>query len=416
VKHLLVLGAGTAGTMAVAKLRPRLPASEWRITVVDRDDEHHYQPGYLFVPFGVYDRADVVRPRSRYLPEGVDLVLGEVATIDPEGRAVTLADGTALAYDELIVATGTSPRPDQTPGMLGDQWRRSVHEFYTLPGAEALRDALAGFDGGRLVAHVSELPVKCPVAPLEFLFLVDAHFRDRGIRDRVELVYVTPLDGAFTTPVAAERLAGLLEARGIAVETDFVVERIDGDAKALVSYDERTVPFDLLVTVPVNMGADAIAESGLGDELQHVPVDPGTLQSRRYPNVFALGDANDAPTSKAGSAVHLALASFVENFVQHARGLPMTYAYDGRVNCFVETGGGKALLLDFDYATQPSPGRYPLSAVGPFSGLEETTMNHVGKMMFKWAYWHLLLRGRDLPLPSGAQRSDAEPRLEGAAS
>jgi sulfide:quinone oxidoreductase len=416
MKNLLVLGAGTAGTMAVAKLRPRLPASEWRVTVVDRDDEHHYQPGYLFVPFGVYDRADVVRPRSRYLPEGVDLVLGEIATIDPAGRAVTLADGTALAYDELIVATGTSPRPDQTPGMLGDAWRRSVHEFYTLEGAESLRDALAGFDGGRLVAHVSELPVKCPVAPLEFLFLADAHFRDRGIRDRVELVYVTPLDGAFTTPVAAERLAGLLEARGIAVETDFVVERIDGDGKALVSYDERNVPFDLLVTVPVNMGADAIAECGLGDELQHVPVDPGTLQSRSHPNVFALGDANDAPTSKAGSAVHLALASFVENFVQHARGLPMTHAYDGRVNCFVETGGGKALLLDFDYATQPSPGRYPLSAVGPFSGLEETTMNHVGKMMFKWAYWHLLLRGRDLPLPSGAPRSDAEPRLEGAAS
>jgi len=143
VKHLLVLGAGTAGTMAVAKLRPRLPASEWRITVVDRDDEHHYQPGYLFVPFGVYDRADVVRPRSRYLPEGVELVLGEIAKIDPEGGAVTLADGKVLAYDQLIVATGTSPRPDQTPGMLGDAWRRSVHEFYTLPGAEALRDALA---------------------------------------------------------------------------------------------------------------------------------------------------------------------------------------------------------------------------------------------------------------------------------
>lgn len=409
MKNLLVLGAGTAGTMAANKLRARLSASEWRITVVDRDDEHHYQPGYLFVPFGVYGRADVVKPRSRYLPEGVDLVLGEIAAIDPEACAVTLADGAVLAYDQLIVATGTSPRPDQTPGMLGPEWRRSVHEFYTLEGAEALRDALAGFEGGRLVAHVSELPVKCPVAPLEFLFLADAHFRERGMRERVELVYVTPLDGAFTTPVAAERLAGLLETRGISVETDFVVERVDGDASALVSYDERTVPFDLLVTVPVNMGADAIAACGLGDELQHVPVDPGTLQSRRYPNVFALGDASDVPTSKAGSAVHLALESFVENLVQHAHGRPMTHAYDGRVNCFVETGGGKALLLDFDYASQPLPGRYPLSAVGPFSGLEETAMNHVGKMMFKWVYWHLLLRGRELPLPTRARRSAEAP-------
>lgn len=414
MKNLLVLGAGTAGTMAANRLRTRLAASEWRITVVDRDDEHHYQPGYLFVPFGVYGRTDVVRPRSRYLPAGVDLVLGEIAAIDPDACAVTLADGAVLAYDQLIIATGTSPRPEQTPGMLGPEWRRSVHEFYTLEGAEALRDALAGFEGGRLVAHVSELPVKCPVAPLEFLFLADAHFRERGIRERVELVYVTPLDGAFTTPVAAERLAGLLEVRGIALEADFVVERIDADAKALVSYDERTVPFGLLVTVPVNMGADAIAESGLGDELQHVPVDPGTLQSRRHPNVFALGDASDVPTSKAGSAVHLALESFVENLVQHAHGRPMTHAYDGRVNCFVETGGGKALLLDFDYATQPLPGRYPLSAVGPFSGLEETAMNHVGKMMFKWVYWHLLLRGRDLPLPTRAPSSAAA--LAGVAS
>jgi sulfide:quinone oxidoreductase len=414
VKHLLVLGAGTAGTMAVAKLRPRLPASEWRITVVDRDDEHHYQPGYLFVPFGTYDRADVVRPRSRYLPEGVDLVLGEIAAIDPEGRAVTLADGTVLAYDadrrDRHVAP---PRPDARHAR--SRVARSVHEFYTLEGAEALRDALAAFDGGRLVAHVSELPVKCPVAPLEFLFLADAHFRDRGIRDRVELVYVTPLDGAFTTPVAAERLAGLLEARGIAVETDFVVERIDGDARRSCR-TTSAVPFDLLVTVPVNMGADAIAECGLGDELQHVPVDPGTLQSRatrtcsRSATRTTRRPRRRAPPSTSRST------SFVENFVEHAHGRPMTHAYDGRVNCFVETGGGKALLLDFDYATPTARGRYPLSAVGPFSAPRGDHDEPRGQDAVQVG---LLAPAAARPRPAApvaAPRSDAEPRLEGAAS
>jgi sulfide:quinone oxidoreductase len=400
MRHLLVLGGGTAGTMAVAKLRPRLPASEWRITVVDQDDEHHYQPAYLFIPFGDYRREDAVKRRSRFIPAGVDLVFGRIAAVDPERHTVTLEDGAELAYDQLIVATGTTPRPEETPGTLGPEWRRSVHEFYTLEGALTLAEAIEAFDGGRLVVHITEMPIKCPVAPLELLFLADAHFRERGMRDRVELVYVTPLDGAFTKPVAAARLGHLLEERGIAVETDFMVERIDGDAKALVSYDEREIAFDLLVTVPLNKGADFLAGSGLADHLNYVQVDKHTLQSRHHSDVFALGDAADLPTSKAGATAHYSIEVFTENFLQHARGRPMTHAYDGHANCFVETGHGKGLLLDFNYETQPLPGRYPLPGIGPFALLEETEMNHAGKLMFKWAYWHVLLRGRELPLPA----------------
>ena len=400
MKHLLVLGGGTAGTMAVAKLRPRLDRREWRITVVDQDDEHHYQPAYLFIPFGAYRREDAVKRRSRFIPEGVELVFGAVAKVEPERNLVTLADGTELPYDQLIVATGTTPRPEETEGTVGTEWRKSVHEFYTLDGAVALKGALERFEGGRFVVHITEMPIKCPVAPLELAFLADAHFRERGIRDRVELVYVTPLDGAFTKPVAAAHLGHLLAERGIAVETDFMVERIDGDAKTLVSYDEREVPFDLLVTVPLNKGADFLAGSGLADHLNYVQVDKHTLQSRHFANVFALGDAADLPTSKAGATAHYSIDVFAENFVQHVRGLPMTHAYDGHANCFVESGNGKGLLLDFNYDTQPLPGRYPLPGVGPFALLEESELNHAGKLMFKWAYWHVLLRGRELPLPA----------------
>ncbi len=400
MKHLLVLGGGSAGTMVVAKLRPRLDPADWRITVVDQDDEHHYQPGYLFIPFGTYRREDAVKRRSRFIPDGVELVFGKPAKVEADANRVLLEDGQVLAYDQLIIATGTSPRPEETEGTLGAEWRRSVHEFYTLDGAQALKGALERFDGGRLVVHITEMPIKCPVAPLEFAFLADAHFRERGIRERVELVYVTPLDGAFTKPVAAAHLGHLLAERGIAVETDFMIERIDADAKAIVSYDEREVPFDLLVTVPLNKGADFLAGSSLADHLNYVQVDKHTMQSRHVPNVFALGDAADLPTSKAGATVHYSVEVFVENFLLHARGLPMTHAYDGHANCFVESGNGKGLLLDFNYETQPLPGRYPLPGIGPFALLEESELNHAGKLMFKWAYWHVLLRGRDLPLPA----------------
>ena len=399
-KDLLILGAGTAGTVIANKLRHRLDRAEWRITVVDRDDDHHYQPGYLFVPFGGYSREQVVRPRHTFLPEGVDFVVGTVDRVAPEENVVRLEGGRELVYDQLVIASGTTPRPDRTPGMLGPEWRHSIFDFYTLEGAEALGEALEMFDGGRLVVHITEMPIKCPVAPLEFTFLAEAWLRERGLRDRVELVFVTPLDGAFTKPVASAQLGGMLDERKVLVETDFLVERIDPERKVLVSYDEREIPFDLLVTVPLNMGADFVERSGLGDELNYVPVDKGTLRSTTYDNIFAVGDASDIPASKAGSVAHFSVEIFVENFLDHIAGRPMTRAFDGHANCFVESGDDKALLIDFNYDTEPLTGKYPLPVVGPMDLLKETRINHLGKLAFRWIYWNVLLPGRPVPLPA----------------
>jgi len=220
------------------------------------------------------------------------------------------------------------------------------------------------------------------------------------MRDQVEIVYATPLPGAFTKPIASERLGSMLDDRKIALESDFMVERIDPDAKTLVSYDEREIPFDLLVTVPLNMGADYIATSGLGNELNYVPVDKHTLLSRTYDNVFAIGDAADLPTSKAGSVAHFSVDVFARNFLRYVAGEPMTEQFDGHANCFIESGDGKGLLIDFNYDTQPLPGHYPLPAVGPFGLLRENSRNHWGKLAFRWMYWHLLLPGRPIPLPA----------------
>jgi sulfide:quinone oxidoreductase len=284
--------------------------------------------------------------------------------------------------------------------MLGSQWRRTIFDFYSLEGALALRQALPRMDHGRLVVHITDMPIKCPVAPLEFTFLADAWLQDRGLRDRIEIVFVTPLSSAFTRPVAAQHLGAMLDERKVLVETDFMVEQVDGERRALVSYDGREVPYDLLVTVPLNMGAEFVARSGLGDELNYVPVDPHTLQSTAYPTIFALGDAANVPTSKAGSVAHFEVETFVDNFLELVSGREMTGRFDGHANCFIESGHGKGLLLDFNYDTEPLTGTFPLPVAGPLSLLKETRANHLGKLVFRWVYWNVLLPGRPLPLPA----------------
>ncbi len=410
MKRLVILGAGTAGTMIANKLRPRL--EDWQITIVDHRSEHHYQPGYLFIPFGIYRPDEVVRPIQRFIPPGVQRVHALVDGLDTDRQTVSFRDHPDVTYDQLVIATGTHPRPDQTPGLTGPEYGGSIHDFYTLEGAVALASALEGFEGGKLVVNLVEPPIKCPVAPLEFTFLVDGWFKDRGMRDRVDISYVTPLDGAFTKPIASRHLGGMLDDRGISVEPDFYLERVEAKDRRLWSYDEREVAYDLLVTIPINMGADFVGEAGLGDELNHVKVDPHTFLAKGHDNVFALGDAADLPTSKAGSVAHFSVEVFTPNFLRHVSGRPMQEQFDGHANCFIESGSGKALLIDFNYDTEPLPGKYPLPGIGPFSLLAETELNHWGKLMFRWTYWNVLLPGKEMPLPAamsmlGKERKEA---------
>jgi sulfide:quinone oxidoreductase len=395
--EIVVLGGGTGGTMIANRLRRRLDESATRITVVDRDDLHVYQPGLLFVPFGLAHGEDIVKPRRRQLHRAIAFVEAEVEAVDLDARRVGLSDGTTLPYDVLVVASGVELQPEETEGLLDDGWRERVFTFYDVGGAEELARALDAFDGGRVVVSLIDMPIKCPVAPLEFAFLADAYFTERRIRDDVELTYVTPLDGAFTKPVASERLAGLLGEKRIELVTEFATGAVDGARGRLVSWDEREVEFDLLVTVPLHGGAPYVARSeGLGDALGFVPTDTATLQSLARPEIFALGDATNLPISKAGSVTHFEGEVLAENVVRFLAGRDLDATYDGQANCFIETGFGKALLIDFDYEAEPLPGRYP-TRFGPLSLLEQTRLNHVGKLLFPWIYWHVLLPGRDLP-------------------
>lgn len=411
MKHLVILGAGTAGTMMANHLHATLQQPEWDITIIDEREQHYYQPGYLFLPFDIYEPEDIVKPIEQFIPKDVRLTKAKIERIVPAENKVLLADGNVFSYDLLIIATGAKIAPEETSGMKGKEWQQSVFDFYSFEGALALRNKLREWQGGKLVVHITEMPIKCPVAPLEFAFLADSYFKHKRMRDKVEITFVTPLSGAFTKPKATEALQHLLDEKSIRIVSDFAIESVDNENKAILDYGGQSVPFDLLVTVPTNKGDDLMARSGMGDDLNYIPTNKATLQSKEYNNIFVIGDASNIPASKAGSVAHFEAEILTENILHYVNGEPLKEEFDGHANCFIETGNGKALLIDFNYTHEPVEGSFPFPGVGPLRLLKESRMNHLGKLAFKWIYWNMLLKGTHIPFVS-ATMSEAGKHYE----
>ncbi len=406
MKKILILGAGTAGTMMANHLQHELDKKLWEIEIIDEKVEHHYQPGYLFLPFDIYTPEDIIKTIEEFIPKGVSLRKGKIDKIDPMANQVKMVDGTSIAYDVLIIATGAKIAPEETAGMRGSEWQKSVFDFYTFEGALALRNKLREWDGGNMVVHITEMPIKCPVAPLEFAFLADSFFKNKKMREKVKITFVTPLSGAFTKPKATEALDHLLQEKNINIESDFAIESVDNERKMIIDYGGREIPFDLLVTVPTNKGDELMERSNMGDDLNYVPTNKATLQSLNYNNVFVIGDASNVPASKAGSVAHFEAEILTENILRFIKNEPLKEDFDGHANCFIETGGGKALLIDFNYTHEPVEGTFPFPGVGPLRLLKESRMNHMGKLAFRWIYWNMLLKGTHIPFVS-AQMQEA---------
>jgi sulfide:quinone oxidoreductase len=401
MKTFLVVGAGTAGTMIAMKMAKKLNSREWKVVLVDKDTKHYYQPGFLFIPFGKYEEKDVVKVNKQFIPSNIEYIISNIELIEPDSNQVRLTlDNRVIKYDYLVIATGCDIHPEETEGLKDIGWRKNIFDFYTYEGAAAMRNFLDRWEGGRMVVNVVENPIKCPVAPLEFLFLADWVFTQRGIRNKVELVYATPLSGAFTKPVSSAILGTLLDRKNIKVEADYNVGEVDFVNNVIKSYDEREVPYDLLVSVPTNKGSDLIKRSGMGDALNFIPTNKFTLQSDKWQNIWVMGDANNIPASKAGAVIHFQNETVVENILAHMAGKEMPSKFDGHSTCYIETGFNKATLIDFSYEQEPLPGKYPFPGIGPFSLLRESLINHIGKLAFRYLYWDLMMRGIEVPLPS----------------
>jgi len=399
MRNLVILGAGTAGTMMANHLVSKLPKSDWKIHIVDQYKTHYYQPGFLFLPFDIYTEDQVKKVGKKFIPKGVEYIQQKIDVIDSENNLVKLEDG-VLSYDILIIATGSKIAPEEVEGMHSSEWHKSVFDFYTYEGAVALRNKLRDFKKGKLVVHITEMPIKCPVAPLEFAFLADSYFEKKGIRNDVDITYVTPLSGAFTKAYTSKTLGYLLEEKNIKLVPDFAIERVDYENNKIVDYVDQEVDYDLLVTVPTNMGDEVIERSGLGDDLNFVPTHPNTLQSLENENIFVIGDATNVPASKAGSVAHFQAETLTDNILLYIDGKPLKEEFDGHANCFIETGKNKALLIDFNYEQEPVTGTFPLAGIGPLRLLKESVLNHWGKLAFRWIYWNMLLKGISIPFVS----------------
>ncbi|MFA9434068.1 MAG: NAD(P)/FAD-dependent oxidoreductase [Deltaproteobacteria bacterium] len=397
MRKIVILGSGAGGTMVAANLRKELDDVEWQITLIDKDEQHHFQSGYLFIPFGIYSKDDVLKPKRDFVPKGVDFVVDNVIKVDTEQRRLETEKGDNYDYDWLVISTGCRIVPEEVEGMM-DVWREDVFDFYTLEGAVALSKKLKYFDSGKVVLNIAEFPFKCPIAPMEFVFMADWFFQVNGVRDKVEIELVTPIDNIFTKPVAAKALRAFADKKNVKVTPYFDLAKVNANEKTIESHKGDKVGYDLLVAIPPNFGAQAITDSGIGDPMGYMQVDNHTLKAENQDRVYVLGDATNVPTSKAGSVAHYMSYTVVENLVREIDGHEALPSFDGHATCFLASGYEKAILLDFNYEVEPLPGKFPFPGMGPFSLLEDTFGNYWGKMMFKWVYWNLMMKGLDLPL------------------
>ena len=396
MKKILILGSGAGGTMAANNLRKKLSSAEWQITILDNDEIHHYQPGWLFIPFGIYTAKDCQKPKREFIPAGVKFVLDEAVAIDTDKRQVEAKKG-KYSYDWLIIATGCKIEPQDVEGMMED-WHKNIHDFYTLDGAIELRKKLRFFKSGRLVLNIAELPYKCPVAPLEFVFMADWFFDVQGVRDTVEIELVTPMVGAFSKPIASRILGEIANEKNINVTPNFDLAQVNSDEKTIESHQGQKVNYDLLVSIPPNFGAKFLEGSGLEDPLRFVETDHHTLKAKNADHIYVIGDATNVPASKAGAVAHYESETVVENLIREIEGQEPKSTFDGHATCFICSGYEKAFLIDFNYQYEPLPGKFPFPGLGPFTLLGNSYMNYWGKMMFKWVYWNMMLKGVELPL------------------
>ena len=409
--RVVILGDGPGGLILANSLyRNRLKTDKpLDIKVIGRSELHTYQAGFLFLPFhvrGYRKLTDFQKETRRLLLPGIEYVADTITQIDPAAKTVTTEFSGSYHYDFLVSALGSQVVPDSIDG-LAEQLAegRGVHTFYTPDGAMRLGKALDEFKGGRLVINIAEMPIKCPVAPIEFACLAESYLEQRGLRKHTEITLVTPLSGAFTKPVCNEVLTGLItEKKNISVIPDFQLESVT--ERAIRSFEGREIPYDLLVSIPPHEGSNLLYDSGLGDITGFGFTERHTLKSTESEWIYLLGDNTNLPISKAGSVAHFQAEVVRDNLLREIDGLEPLPEADGHANCFIETGHHKAILIDFNYDTQPVPGRFPPLQLGPASHrlnlgpmklLGENHINHWGKLAFKWVYWNLLLPGHPIP-------------------
>ncbi len=374
MKKIVILGGGTGGTV-VANILARKISREAEITLVNNSPQHIYQPGFLYLALGeILDESKITREEEKLLDRKIRLVIDNAVKIDVQNRMVILSSGKQLEYDYLVISTGSRIVPEEVQG-----YEASYH-FYSLDGARRLYEALERFREGVIAVGIGGIPYKCPPAPAEFCCLLDYYFTKRGIRNKVEIHYLSPLPRTFPHEAVAEAITKMMEKKGIHWHPMFNIESIDPEKKIVNSLEGESLKFDLLVMVPPHRGAEVIEASGLGVDGGWVPVDKHTLQYKDYSEVYAIGDATNLPVSKSGAAAHFEAKIVADRISSEIMGDEPRAMYDGRVLCFCDAGFRKAIYMDFNYERPPKKPRF-------------SYLWYLGKQMVNKFYWSLILKG-----------------------
>ncbi len=396
MERVVILGGGVGGTLTAnlvaRKLKHRIAKGEAKVAVVDQSGNHTYQPGYMYIAMGHQRPERLVRTERSLLDRNVDLVVDLITKIDVEASRVELASGEALHFDQLVIATGSRIVPEAV-----EHFDQEAHHFYTAGASARLRRALDAFRGGKILIGIAGIPYKCPPAPLEVAFLIDSELRDRGLRDKSEIQFLSPINRAFSIESVSDMATPIFAEKGIDLQLLAGIDSIDAERKVVITDAMEEYGYDLLICIPPHKGAQVVIDSGLAPKSGWLPTDRFTLQVKkvaapgtkdedvaRYPNIYAVGDATDLPLSKAGSTAHFEAPIVAERVAAAVLGRPPSgkhSVYTGKVMCFFEVGDGKGTILSFDYDHPPKPPK-------------PNQLWHLGKIAFNKTYWRTVPKGR----------------------
>jgi sulfide:quinone oxidoreductase len=354
VKHVVILGAGFGGLELASRLSDAV-ADEVRVTLIDRNDGFTFGFSKLDIVFGNAD-ASALRLNYRELAKpGVEFRRERITSIDPAARHVT-TDGGSYDADILVVALGAEYDLDAVPGFAEDGL-----EYYSIPGAERMRDALPAFTGGTILIGVLAQPYKCPPAPFEGAFLLHDQLVERGIREQSEIRVVAPMSAPVpVTPEVSQRFLDELEARDVEYLAQQKVVELDVAAKEAVLESGERLPYDLFVGIPIHRVATVVRESGLAEN-GWVAVDRDNLMTP-FPDVYAVGDVVNIPMAKAGVFAENAAGVVADDIVARLHGEMLDRRYEGEGNCFIEFGSGRVAKIQANFLGGSSP---VATVVGP---------------------------------------------------
>lgn len=348
--RIVIVGGGTGGTVVANQLARRLAAEiragKVRLTMLSASDRHMYQPGLLYVAFGQMATDQLYRDQAGLLEPSIGFHVDPVTEFHLDRKQVRTQSGKTYPYDILVIATGSRIVPEEVPGMS-----EGAETFYTEEGAIRMYRRLMEFQGGT-VAMVVSIPHKCPVAPVEAMFMLHDFFKARGIRDKVKLRYCYPVNHVHATANVARWAKPEFDKAGIEYETLFNVKEVDPVNKVVHSEEGTECKYDLLIAIPPHRGVETVDQNNMGQG-GWIPTDRYKLTMNGHDNVYVIGDATNIPVSKTGSAAHFEGELVAENIASLIKtGMPVRQ-YDGRVYCFIEAGFDRATYNAFDYVNLP---------------------------------------------------------------